>query len=187
MQRSTFLLLREDEVVFYERLFHMGDTLKSGILSSQTIQKLMALSKLPNDTLAKIWALAANKKWELNKDDFFVACRAVALAQKGVPVTNENLMQVRDVALPYFEGISLPQAQNIPVAQPVLQQEVKPMAIQAQQDGDGWAISIREGQKYMEVCDKLYFSQRSFLRRRMLTMIILSVGPKQSSSLSNRA
>ena len=50
--------------------------------------------------LSKIWAIAANKKRELNRDDFYVACRAVALAQRGIVVNNENMMAYKGMYLP---------------------------------------------------------------------------------------
>ena len=47
--RSSFLALNESEVVFYERLFLLGDVAKTGALSSQIVQKLFALSKLSQE------------------------------------------------------------------------------------------------------------------------------------------
>ena len=145
MSRSSYLNLTSDEIIFYERLFLMGDINKTGYISSTMITKLMSLSKLSNDILAKIWNIASNGKRELNKDDFFVACRCVSIAQKGINLTPETLMQYRDVPLPFFEGVSQPN---------VIRQTTTTNSFINPPIDDSWAISTIESQKYME-----FFSQ----------------------------
>jgi hypothetical protein len=41
----------------------------------------------------QIWKIAAQNRANLTKDDFFVALRLVAMAQRGHEVTPENVMK----------------------------------------------------------------------------------------------
>jgi hypothetical protein len=112
VQRSQYLRLRPEEVAFFERLYSIGDPKNLGEMTSQTVYKLFGLSDLPHSTLAAIWKIAAQNRSNLTKDDFFVALRLVALAQKGHDVTPENVMKHLELPLPFFRDITPSQSSS---------------------------------------------------------------------------
>ena len=76
-------------------------------ISGANVVKLFLKSKLDKLTLKKIWDLASVRKApDLNKLEFFCACRLVALSQRGEQLTKENAINLnyKDV-LPKFDGI----------------------------------------------------------------------------------
>ena len=65
-------------------------------------------SGLPSESLSQIWGVAVGAATEVSLDSFMVACRLVAHAQGGKPVSLEALKQISWMPLddPTFEGLT---------------------------------------------------------------------------------
>jgi hypothetical protein len=92
------------EEKLFGTLFNVLDQSQSGYVSGQQLVHLFQYSGLDQQTKALIWKIASRGEAVLSKYWFYCACRLVAIAQNGVPLTNEVLMQQFDVPLPRFGG-----------------------------------------------------------------------------------
>jgi epidermal growth factor receptor substrate 15 len=81
---SSLLNLTPEEVYIYQQLFTYADETKKGLISGQQAVQFFAKSKLPSPVLGEIWQIADNQdEGRLNKDQFYVALKLIALAQSG--------------------------------------------------------------------------------------------------------
>ena len=97
-----------NESLFYTYLLNEnGFNSINDSISGTNVVKLFLKSKLDKFTLKKIWDLASERKApDLNKLEFFCACRLVALSQRGEQLTKENAVNLnyKDI-MPKFEGV----------------------------------------------------------------------------------
>eukprot|EP00808_Paulinella_micropora_P016617 g22950.t1 len=82
-------------------------------LSGAQIKDLFVQSGLSRQILFQVWNLAdqGNKRF-LNKQDFMVALRLIALAQQGKPLSHQSLMDNKVLPLPVFQEIAPPKTEN---------------------------------------------------------------------------
>ena len=97
-----------NESLFYTYLLNEnGFNSINDSISGTNVVKLFLKSKLDKFTLKKVWDLASERKApDLNKLEFFCACRLVALIQSGQELTMDNAVKLnyKDV-MPKFEGV----------------------------------------------------------------------------------
>ena len=103
------LCYTSNESLFYSYLLNEnGFNSITDSISGQNVVKLFLKSKQNRDTLKKIWDLSSVRKApDLNKLEFFCACRYLALSQRGEELTHKNAVSFnyKDV-MPTFEGSS---------------------------------------------------------------------------------
>ena len=97
-----------NESLYYSYLLNENgfNTINDSI-SGANVVKLFLKSKLDKGALKKIWDLSSVRKApDLNKLEFFYACRFVALAQRGEELNHQNAVSLnyKDV-MPKFEGV----------------------------------------------------------------------------------
>ena len=134
------LQIKPIEAQLYERLFHECDPQGTGALSGEQVKSIFSKSKLDKKMLAGIWTLAdKHRRKALDKENWAVALRLIALAQSGLPVSELGLKQYTNVALPVFEGLQLgaPQAPQQPPMQQQQQGGFQPQQPQQQQQAPG--------------------------------------------------
>ena len=97
-----------NESIFFTNLLNEnGFNSINDSISGANVVKLFLKSKLDKLTLKKIWDLSSERKApDLNKLEFFCACRLVALSQIGQELTMQNAINLnyKDV-MPKFEGV----------------------------------------------------------------------------------
>ena len=102
------LCYTSNESLFYTYLLNEnGFNSINDSISGANVVKLFLKSKLDKFTLKKIWDLASERKApDLNKLEFFCACRLVALSQRGEVLNKENAVNLnyKDI-MPKFEGV----------------------------------------------------------------------------------
>ena len=102
------LCYTSNESLFYSYLLkENGFNTTTDSISGNNVVKLFLKSKLDKGILKKIWDLSSVRKAkDLNKLEFFCACRYVALSQRGEELTHQNAVALnyKDV-MPKFEGI----------------------------------------------------------------------------------
>ena len=102
------LCYTSNESLFYTYLLNEnGFNSINDSISGANVVRLFLKSKLDKGTLKKIWDLSSVRKApDLNKLEFFCACRYVALGQKGEELTHQNAVSLnyKDV-MPTFEGV----------------------------------------------------------------------------------
>ena len=54
----TNILLTPQEITTYSKIFQIADTTREGIITPNVAVDILSKSKLPQDTLGKIWLLA---------------------------------------------------------------------------------------------------------------------------------
>lgn len=95
---SRALKLKPQEQAFYDKLFIDADRSKAGVLDGGSIKDLFMRSQVPKATLAEIWNLSdRSRRKALDRDDFYMACRLIALAQQGRPVSVDALRNHTDI------------------------------------------------------------------------------------------
>ena len=85
-----------NESLFYTYLLNEnGFNSINDSISGTNVVKLFLKSKLDKFTLKKVWDLASERKApDLNKLEFFCACRLVALIQNGQELTMDNAVKL---------------------------------------------------------------------------------------------
>lgn len=80
-----------------------------GTLTGAIIAGVFPRSGLSKETLATIWKLSDRRKRRtLDRDDFYIALRLVAIAQSKHPVSYDSMLKFQDLPLPVFKGLPLP-------------------------------------------------------------------------------
>jgi len=115
-QTAAQLQLTPREQSYFDSLFLTCDGARtSGMVSGSAVKGLFTSSRLPKPTLAQIWTLAdRSRRRSLDREEFYIACRLIALAQHNMPISYQALRMrsPNDVALPVFEGHALPSGQQ---------------------------------------------------------------------------
>lgn len=95
------------EIDFYEYLFNTNKTKGNEFINGGEVVSLFLKAKLQKEILKQIWDVASLRKDKtLNKEEFFLACRNVALAQIGRPLSSILSNDINNnIPLPIFEGV----------------------------------------------------------------------------------
>ena len=84
--------LTEDEEIYYYNLFESLDIKNSGKLDSKEAASFMKKSGLSRNILKTIWLIASQKSISyIEREEFYVALRLIALAQNNLPYDTENI------------------------------------------------------------------------------------------------
>ena len=82
----------QEEKGYFSSLYEMADTTMSGKLEGKVAANFLKKSGLPKETLKKIWLIAAQTNPHfIEKDEFYVALRLVALAQNNMECSAESI------------------------------------------------------------------------------------------------
>ena len=86
--------LTEDEEIYYYNLFESLDNKNSGKLDSKEAASFMKKSGLSRNILKSIWLIASQKSITyIEREEFYVALRLIALAQNNLPYDVENIQK----------------------------------------------------------------------------------------------
>ena len=84
--------LTEDEEIYYYNLFESLDVKNIGKLDSKEAASFMKKSGLLRNVLKNIWLIASQKSINyIEREEFYVALRLIALAQNNLPYDIENI------------------------------------------------------------------------------------------------
>ena len=101
--------IRKEEREYYPKLFDLAKTKGTNKVSGDEAVRFFRKSRLSPDMLNKIWSLAAQTNSSyMDRDEFYVAIRLVALAQSKREVSLNSIIRNIDCSLPYFDGIPIP-------------------------------------------------------------------------------
>ena len=82
--------LTRDENMLFNKLYNMLDNNNQGRIMGKPAANFMKTSGLDKNTLKQIWLIAAqNSNTQIEKEEFFVALRLIALAQNNMPFSAE--------------------------------------------------------------------------------------------------
>ena len=91
-KRKLHVQLTPDENRLFNQLYNMLDNNNQGILMAKPVANFMKTSGLEKNILKNIWLIAAqNSNNQMDKEEFFVALRLIALAQNNMPFSAENI------------------------------------------------------------------------------------------------
>lgn len=93
------------EQKYYEDLFFLADKEKKGRVQGREAASFLKKSGIPKDMLKELWAIAAQTNMSfLEKEEFFIALRLIALAQTN-QTANENAIRTNNPIppLPRFD------------------------------------------------------------------------------------
>ena len=91
-KKKLFVQLTREENMLYNKLYNMLDNNNQGRIMAKPAANFMKTSGLEKNTLKKIWLIAAqSSNTQMDKDEFFVALRLIALAQNNMPFSAENI------------------------------------------------------------------------------------------------
>lgn len=101
--------IRREEREYFPKLFDSAKTKGTNKVSGDGAVLFFRKSRLSPEMLGKIWSLAAQTNNAfMDRDEFYVALRLVALAQARREVSLNAVVQNADSPLPYFDGIPMP-------------------------------------------------------------------------------
>jgi hypothetical protein len=101
--------IKREEREYYPKLFDLAKTKGTNKVSGDEAVRFFRKSRLSPETLSKIWSLAAQTNQSfMDRDEFYVAIRLVALAQSKREVSLASVVRNVDCSLPYFDGIPMP-------------------------------------------------------------------------------
>ena len=84
--------LTEDEEIYYYNLFESLDEKNIGKLDSKDAASFLKKSGLSKNILKNIWLIASQKSITyIEREEFYVALRLIALAQNNLPYDIENI------------------------------------------------------------------------------------------------
>jgi hypothetical protein len=98
---ASTLGLSASDVVAYEKLWQSADA-DGGFLSAGAAVKFLGTSGLGKAALREIWEMSDTDvpRGKLDRDEFFVACKLVAMAQAGIQLAGSN--RAAPGRLPHF-------------------------------------------------------------------------------------
>ena len=87
------LKMTNEEHTLFSKLFQFVDRENKGRLSAQEAANFLKKSGLPKEPLKQIYVIAAQTSTQfLDRDDFYIALRLVALAQNNLPFTKNSII-----------------------------------------------------------------------------------------------
>ena len=89
--RKLHVQLTREENMFFNKLYNMLDNTNQGKILGKPAANFMKTSGLEKNTLKRIWLISAQNSNEIEKEEFFVALRLIALAQNNMPFSAENI------------------------------------------------------------------------------------------------
>ncbi|MCQ2817097.1 MAG: EF-hand domain-containing protein [archaeon] len=103
--QRLYLKRTKEETGFYSNLFQLADKMNKGVLTGKEAADFLKKSGLSKEILKQIWLIAAkNKTQSMDKDEFYIALRLIALAQNGYPVSKECIINNSPIPpLPKFD------------------------------------------------------------------------------------
>jgi len=111
------IIYSEIEKNFYTYLLHNFNSNKgSDFIEGGDVVKLFLKAKnVDKNTLKRIWDISSfRKERNLNKEEFFYACRNIVLAQERKNLIKENVVELNNKnLLPKFEGINFQNVINV--------------------------------------------------------------------------
>jgi hypothetical protein len=91
-KQRLFLKMTNEERGTFSTLFQMADKENKGRLPAKDAADFLKRSNLPKEILKQIWIISAQTNFQfLEKDEFYIALRLVALAQNNFPVNAESI------------------------------------------------------------------------------------------------
>lgn len=101
--------LRREEREYFPKLFDTAKTKGTNKVSGDGAVVFFRKSRLSPEMLGKIWSLGAQtNNAYMDRDEFYVALRLIALAQSNREVSLKAILRNDDSPLPYFDGIPMP-------------------------------------------------------------------------------
>ena len=91
-KQRLFLKMTNEERGTFSSLFQMADKENKGKLPAKDAADFLKKSNLPKEILRQIWIISAQTDFNfLERDEFYIALRLVALAQNNFPVNSESI------------------------------------------------------------------------------------------------
>lgn len=110
-KQRLYLKMTNEERGFFSNLFQLADKENKGKLIGKEAADFLKKSGLPKDILKRIWIISAQTNPQfLERDEFYIALRLVALAQNNLPVTPECI--INNSPLPPFPVFNLKKTLN---------------------------------------------------------------------------
>lgn len=92
-KQRLYLKMTNEERGFFSNLFQLADKENKGKLIGKEAADFLKKSGLPKDILKRIWLISAQTNPQfLERDEFYIALRLVALAQNNLPITPECII-----------------------------------------------------------------------------------------------
>ena len=104
--KKLHVQLTNEENILYNKLYNILDNNNQGRILAKPAANFMKKSGLDKQTLKNIWLIAAQtSNTQMDKEEFFVALRLIALAQNNMPYSAENI--IRNNPIPNLPAFNL--------------------------------------------------------------------------------
>ena len=104
-KQRLYLKMTNEERGFFSNLFQIADKDNKGKLVGKEAADFLKKSGLPKEILKRIWIISAQTNPQfLERDEFYIALRLVALAQNNLPISEECIIKNAPIPpLPVFD------------------------------------------------------------------------------------
>ena len=104
-KQRLYLKMTNEERGFFSNLFQIADKDNKGKLVGKEAADFLKKSGLPKEILKRIWIISAQTSTQfLERDEFYIALRLVALAQNNLPISDECIIKNAPIPpLPVFD------------------------------------------------------------------------------------
>lgn len=104
-KQRLYLKMTNEERGFFSNLFQIADKDNKGKLVGKEAADFLKKSGLPKELLKRIWIISAQTSAQfLERDEFYIALRLVALAQNNLPISEECIIKNAPIPpLPVFD------------------------------------------------------------------------------------
>ena len=160
--------LRKDERDYYTMLFESCKNKKTNKIEGTNGVAFLKKSSLEIATIKAIWKISAqtNPK-SLEKEEFFVALRLIALAQNGMEVSEGSIINDVQANLPAFESIPMPTQ----APQSYGSSEMHPPSTAGQH-----AMTYEDFSKYSRIFDNKDTTKNGYIDNEQMIKIMQSTG-----------
>ncbi len=104
-KQRLYLKMTNEERGFFSNLYQIADKDNKGKLVGKEAADFLKKSGLPKEILKRIWIISAQTNAQfLERDEFYIALRLVALAQNNLPISEECIIKNAPIPpLPVFD------------------------------------------------------------------------------------
>lgn len=144
--------IRRDERDFFPKVFDMAKSRATNKVEGREGLSFFLKSGLDKNVIRGIWQMSAQTNpMSLDRDEFYLALRLVALAQSGNEVSDESIINNVETPLPYLDSIS---PMQMPMSMPGQMQMPGQMGMPGQMPMQGQMPMSMGGQMPMQMSNQ---------------------------------
>ena len=177
--KRVLLKMTNEERGQYSSLFQLADRESKGRLVGKEGSNFLKKSGLPIDVLKKIWLISAQTSTQfLERDEFYIALRLIALAQNNIPFSITNI--ITNSPIPPLPVFNLKNSDN--------DFDIEEVFVMSEKDKDKYRMYFDKSKEHPEKISfgKSYLMWKSLnVHDNVIKKILMIVQPIQEKNFFN--